>query len=143
MNVAKAGVRRAQSEVHTTEEHMQATITLKIPLEKANALKGRLEELKKSATNNREDLEAKIQRAKSDEERARIKDLLKLAREVELDANITNLLRACLDFATEKLLGASDNQLLAVIHDSKALRGRPPRSGSSEETIEGKARKAK
>lgn len=108
---------------------MQATLQLKISLEKANHLRKRLEELKATSLSRRSKLEKEFKTTKDPERKVLIDAELALSREADLDISITNLLRASLDFAMEKFLTAPDITLIAALHASKATRGRPQRGG--------------
>lgn len=109
---------------------MHATLQIKVSLDKANLLKTRLEELKKTAEKRRSTLEKELRTAKDTERKALIEAELSLVKEAELDVSITNMLRASLDFAMEKFLTAPDMTLIAALHASRAPRGRPQKGVS-------------
>lgn len=105
---------------------MQVTLQLKLSMDKAEQLRKRLEELQHVARHRRATLEQK----KAKDEKAY--EELKLAREVELDMNLTNLLRAIVDHGLEHLLVAPNATLVALLHASKVRRGRPARKAVSK-----------
>lgn len=104
---------------------MKVTHQLTFSVEKADRLRARLQELKKTAVARRLSLEKELTKTKDADRKRDIEAELELAKETELDVSITNLLRASLDFAMEKFLIAPDITLIAALHASKATRGRP------------------
>lgn len=111
---------------------MQATIQIKMSLEKAQQLKNRLAELTKTARDKRIEIERKLAKNKDD---TKLRQLYETALELEADMTMTNLLRALIDFGMEKLLGAPDQSLIALLHAVKRPVGRPPRDSIDGEVI--------
>jgi hypothetical protein len=102
---------------------MQVAIQIKLSLDKAQALKTRVKELADGAKKNRLQLEKLHSKKPSPEG----EEAVSFAKELELDMNITNLLRAMVDHGIETLLTSPDATLATLIHTSKATRGRPVR----------------
>lgn len=110
---------------------MQATLQLRMSLDRAEKLRTKVEELRSQASNRRANLEKQLAKAKSDEQRVKLEDAVSEARQLELDMNITNLLRAMVDFGMDNLLKAEDDVLMDALLGSKAIRGRPKAGGEA------------
>lgn len=106
---------------------MNATLTIRLSIEMAQLLDQRVAALRAKARARHLEVEKKLKAAASEEERYRLRELLEVAKEVEADMNVTNLVKALLTAGIENCLSAPDESLMTLLHSVKSQRGRPPK----------------